>query len=132
MTAHSNCKNIYDVFRIFKDPPEGTKKFFEYCNDNVHWQVTDEHRFSGTWITKKDYYNPTGANINLLLSEPRMNRKLKDEQKANGFRCGSSRPCNQRLLLYYSLPGGLQLTPTMAVLSQFLHQKQNHWPNSDQ
>ncbi|KAK4861478.1 hypothetical protein LT330_003513 [Penicillium expansum] len=63
-------KYIYDVFCNFFNPPEGTEKFFDYVDDNVHCQVTGQHRFSGTWTTKNDYYNATWANINLLLAEP--------------------------------------------------------------
>ncbi|KAL2163201.1 hypothetical protein VTH06DRAFT_5257, partial [Thermothelomyces fergusii] len=38
---------IYDVFRLFYYPPEGTAKYFEYVDDNVDWQVTGQSRFSG-------------------------------------------------------------------------------------
>lgn len=52
-------KYIYDVFRLFYDPPKGTAKFFDYVDDNVDWQVTGQSRFSGRWSTKKDYYDAT-------------------------------------------------------------------------
>ncbi|GAP82655.1 putative ketosteroid isomerase [Rosellinia necatrix] len=70
MPTYPDRKYVADVFALFFDPPEGTKKFFEYVDDNVHWQVTGQHRFSGTWTTKEDYYNATWANINLLLQPP--------------------------------------------------------------
>ncbi|KAL2174069.1 uncharacterized protein P884DRAFT_332320 [Thermothelomyces heterothallicus CBS 202.75] len=61
---------IYDVFRLFYYPPEGTVRYFDYVDDNVDWQVTGQSRFSGHWYTKKDYYDATWAKINLLLEEP--------------------------------------------------------------
>ncbi|PWY93209.1 hypothetical protein BO94DRAFT_573379 [Aspergillus sclerotioniger CBS 115572] len=69
-------KYIYDVFRLFSDPPEGTKKFFDYVDDNVHWHVTGQHRYAGTWTTKKDYYDATWANIGLLLAAPGHNLEV--------------------------------------------------------
>lgn len=70
MPGYPDRKYVYEVFRLFFDPPEGTKKFFDYVDDDVHWQVTGHHRFSGTWTSKKDYYDATWANINLLLADP--------------------------------------------------------------
>lgn len=70
MPTYPSKQYITDAFRLFYDPPEGTKKFFDYVDDNVKWQVTGQHRFSGSWTTKKDYYNATWANINTLLDEP--------------------------------------------------------------
>nr|POE78002.1 hypothetical protein CFP56_09643 [Quercus suber] len=69
-SGYPDRKYIYDVFQLFNDPPEGTRKFFDYVvDDDVHWQVTGQHRFSGTWTNKKDYYDATWANINLLLAD---------------------------------------------------------------
>jgi ketosteroid isomerase-like protein len=60
-------QQVYEIFLNFYDPPEGTMRFFEHVDDNVDWQVTGKHRFSGRWYTKQDYWNATWANINTLL-----------------------------------------------------------------
>src|SRR4051794_2452499 len=70
MSDYPDRKYIYNVFHLFSDPAEGVQKFFEYVDDDVHWLVTGQHRFSGLWTNKKDYYNATWANIHLLLQEP--------------------------------------------------------------
>lgn len=70
MPTYPSHKYIHDVFSLFLDPPDGVKKFFDYVDDNVHWEVTGKYSFSGHWYTKKDYYDATWGKINTLLEEP--------------------------------------------------------------
>lgn len=63
-------KYIYDIFLLFAKPEGGVKEWFEYVDDNVHWTVTGQHRFAGTWTNKEAYYNASWAKVNALLQDP--------------------------------------------------------------
>jgi ketosteroid isomerase-like protein len=70
MSGYPTREYILAVFKNFEDPPKGTEKFFDYVDDNVHWQVTGQQRYAGTWTNKKDYYDATWGKINRLLADP--------------------------------------------------------------
>ena len=62
--SYPDRKYIYEVFSKLAHPPNGVKDFFEFVDDNIRWEVTGQHRFSGVWTNKAEYYQQTWANIN--------------------------------------------------------------------
>ncbi|KAF2818867.1 hypothetical protein CC86DRAFT_375511 [Ophiobolus disseminans] len=63
-------KHIYEIFLLFAKPQGGVKEWFKHVDDNVHWTVTGQHRFAGTWTNKESYYNASWAKVNALLQDP--------------------------------------------------------------
>ena len=74
-------KQIYNLFLHLRDPPSGVQKFFAQVDDNVRFEVTGQHQFSGVWTTKENYFAATWSRIGKYLAEPGYRLEVVGEEK---------------------------------------------------
>lgn len=64
-------EEVYAIFQLLSNPPEGTSKFFDrHVSPDVQFTVPGHGRFAGHYASKESYMNGTWSKIRQALKAP--------------------------------------------------------------